>query len=602
MRLKGFKIENFRNLKLAEARELPNFIVICGGNGSVKSALLEALMTAKEAMGSYYNFRVDSSYVAAKAEKARIMLHIEMSDKDKQFAEKEFGQECPNEKKLIIEISKNGNVQHIQSDGSIARLFRTYSSDSDGPGFFDFITAHRTMPKSELKTWNTDLISDEKTKQTLANTNNKFQNTKQYLTSLKMQDLQNIQASMREGEAKKSDSLKEIRDIFDDFFSPMKFKDVHIDKSPFKFEIETAQGEIDIDDLSSGEKEIFNIFVRFHQLNPESSIILFDEADAHLHPDLERRYLESLKEITKENQLVLTTHSPEMMVAAGSENLFTVLKQYSEDQGNQFVKVTEDSHRHEILSELMGSRGLVSFNQRIVFIEGDEASADRGIYEKFYPPSEYNISFIPAGNSSTVRKISGQVNELLTSSTGFQQYFSIVDGDMQRSEEDPTNGNRLFKLPVYHVENFLIDESIILEATKKMLSDSCPFDNSNQVQQKLKELLFVDTHLKPFTRAVLESKVAKTAQQAYDAVYQNIDVSELDIRNHEFHKTEGEAKEILQQAVKDATWKKRCRGRALLKAYCSELNINYIHFRNLLISQLNEPPMGLQNIFDEIID
>ena len=54
-------------------------------------------------------------------------------------------------------------------------------------------------------------------------------------------------------------------------------------------------GEIDIDDLSSGEKEIFNIFVRFHQLNPHESVILFDEADAHLHPDLERRYLQELK-------------------------------------------------------------------------------------------------------------------------------------------------------------------------------------------------------------------------------------------------------------------------------------------------------------------
>jgi hypothetical protein len=34
----------------------------------------------------------------------------------------------------------------------------------------------------------------------------------------------------------------------------------------------------------------------------------------------------------------------------------------------------------------MGSRGIVSFNQRIVFIEGEDSSADREIYEAAYPP------------------------------------------------------------------------------------------------------------------------------------------------------------------------------------------------------------------------
>ena len=105
----------------------------------------------------------------------------------------------------------------------------------------------------------------------------------------------------------------------------MKFVDVHLDTSPFAFIISTPRGEIDIDDLSSGEKEILNNYIRFHQLKPKDAVILFDEADAHLHPDLERRYLQVLKEVGKGNQLWITTHSPEMMIASGSDALYTVL-------------------------------------------------------------------------------------------------------------------------------------------------------------------------------------------------------------------------------------------------------------------------------------
>ncbi|NVM31673.1 MAG: ATP-binding protein [Candidatus Helarchaeota archaeon] len=74
------------------------------------------------------------------------------------------------------------------------------------------------------------------------------------------------------------------------------------------------------------EKEIFNTIVRFHQLKPQNAVILIDEADAHLHPDLQRRYLRLLRYLGKGNQIILTTHSPEMMMEAGPDSLYTLLK------------------------------------------------------------------------------------------------------------------------------------------------------------------------------------------------------------------------------------------------------------------------------------
>jgi hypothetical protein len=95
------------------------------------------------------------------------------------------------------------------------------------------------------------------------------------------------------------------------------------------------------------------------------------------------------------------------------------LKQPPSGGGNQFVRVTHREEMHRALSEVMGSRGLVSFNQRIVFIEGETASADRFVYEKLYPPAVHNVSFVPVGNSATVRSIASRVNELLTATIDF---------------------------------------------------------------------------------------------------------------------------------------------------------------------------------------
>jgi len=381
MRILKFRIENFRNLNLVECSEVPDFMVICGGNGCGKSALLEALMTAKEYAGSYGNFRFDPMVVSANAEKAIITLLLKFSEKEREFVREKFSIECPETDEIIVEISKGASGRVIKRSKSTFRLCSYYSRSLNSPGFFDYINAYRRMKKLRLQTWDSSFLSDQHTKETLAINVDKFQNTKRYLAALKMRDLQNIQIASRSGTEITDNSLEEISKFFDNFFKPMKFEDVDITTSPFKFSISTPMGEIDIDDLSSGEKEILNIFIRFHQLKPQEAVILFDEADAHLHPDLERRYLDLLKELTQGNQLILTTHSPEMMISAGTESLYTILKYPPKEGSNQLERVTHSEDLHNALSELMGSRGIVSFNQKIIFIEGEEASADQAIYE-----------------------------------------------------------------------------------------------------------------------------------------------------------------------------------------------------------------------------
>lgn len=602
MRITYFKIENFRNIRFAECRNVPDFMVICGGNGSGKTALLEALMTAKEHAGGYGQFKFDPRAVSSLSEKSTIQIELSFNEQEREFHNNEYGSECPNFDTIIVEILKGGRGRVTKRSNPTAKLLGYYGRSLGSPGFFDYFNAYRQVPKVDLSSWTANSLSEQVTKQTLARETNKFELTKRYLADLKMQDLQEIQTILHQGkELESQDSLHEIRMFFNDFFSPMKFNDVYINQAPFGFTIDTPMGEIDIDDLSSGEKEIFNTYIRFHQLKPFGSVILLDEADAHLHPDLERRYLEFLRTFSENNQLIITTHSPEMMIAAGSNSLYTIIKQQPTPGTNQLARVTKSEQLHNTLSELMGSRGLVSFNQRIIFIEGTESSADRYIYEALYPPSQFNISFVPAGNSSTVRGVAEKVNSLLEESSQFQFYYSIIDGDIDRPGKYQVSSEKLFQLPVYHVENFLLVPDVLFEATSEMLGNKCPYINPNDLVGALKNLILEDGHLMPYTKALLDSEIARRARQAYDVFYQG-DLGSFPHSSVEFADILPRAKRDLAASISDDTWMSKCKGRALLKSFCAANGLNYIHFRNLLTSKLDSPPDGLAQIMQKIFE
>lgn len=605
MRIDSFRIECFRNIRLAHCDSLPDFIVICGGNGCGKSALLQALMTAKEHAAPYGGFRADPRSVSADAEKATISLQIRFTEVERDWYKTRYKRDCPEFDTITIEIEHGGRARATKRSDYTKNLLSWYSREyGDSPGFFDYIDAHRFHAKKDLSTWNTSALNDTRIKQSLgAPGQSKFDFTKEYLASLVFKDLQRIQTLQRDDPAasiEHLDSLRPIREFFDEFFAPMEFVDVHIDSSPFQFIIRTPRGDIDIDDMSAGEKEVLNAYIRFHQLQPKDAVILFDEADAHLHPDLERRYLDVLRQVGTGNQVWLTTHSPEMMIAAGSDALFTVLKHSDDAEVGQFVRVSSNEQLHTALSDLMGSRGLVSFNQRIVFIEGVESSADRLIYERLYPPGEYNISFVPAGDSSTVRSVADKVNTLLAANVGFQNYYSIIDGDIARTVDAPATG-RLFRLPVYHVENFLLDETLLFDTLTEILADKRPYASPEELGRDLKELLFEDTHLNAFAKALLDARIASLAKLAYDAIYQNSGFA-ADGTRPDFATARSDARSVLEAAVREGDWSDKCKARDLLRAFCGKHGVKYEHFRNLLIGRLPAPPQRLHDIMQAILE
>jgi len=99
----------------------------------------------------------------------------------------------------------------------------------------------------------------------------------------------------------------------------------------------TLNGEyITIEQLSSGEKQLYGRVVFLKMLNPKNSIILIDEPDLALHPKWQSEIMEIYRNIGENNQFIITTHSPFIISQTNYKNLIFLTKEDSKIVTKQF--------------------------------------------------------------------------------------------------------------------------------------------------------------------------------------------------------------------------------------------------------------------------
>lgn len=84
--------------------------------------------------------------------------------------------------------------------------------------------------------------------------------------------------------------------------------------------------EFDINSLSSGEKQLFLRIFALKMLKIDNSIILIDEPEISLHPRWQQLIVKVYEKIGKNNQLIITTHSPQIISSVKAENIIILNK------------------------------------------------------------------------------------------------------------------------------------------------------------------------------------------------------------------------------------------------------------------------------------
>ena len=169
-------------------------------------------------------------------------------------------------------------------------------------------------------------------------------------------ELANEQESIPMGEIRKA-VFREINEIFEILDLDIKISGISKNAKSIPIFTNSAGDKFDINELSSGEKQLFLRTLAIKMLNPENSIILIDEPELSLHPKWQQRIVDVYRKIGKNNQIIIATHSPHILGSVKKENIMLLDK---DNEGKIVIKTGDELYdsygqpTERILEDIMG--------------------------------------------------------------------------------------------------------------------------------------------------------------------------------------------------------------------------------------------------------
>ena len=330
MKIKKIEIKNNKILKdisidFEKDGKIIDTIVVAGSNGSGKTTFLESIW-------NYF---------------------LEISEYRKDILEK-------------IDITFNDDFEKLKDSNIISHLkYVNYDEKNDIKTYKETISSFKVLPKliyipteinfSEVKTETTNFHKEYSFFNMVDF--NMIKDIPSYIVSRIMHILnQNENLTMLEARKKVTE---EINSIFNILELDVKLKGISKDSKNMPI-FENSQGEeFDINELSSGEKQLFLRTLSIKMLEPEDSIILIDEPELSLHPKWQQQIIKVYQSIGKNNQIIVATHSPHILGSVHSENIIIL----SKNEENKIVPITGEElyssygqTSDRILEDIMGMK------------------------------------------------------------------------------------------------------------------------------------------------------------------------------------------------------------------------------------------------------
>jgi predicted ATP-dependent endonuclease of OLD family len=246
-----------------------------------------------------------------------------------------------------------------------------------------------------------------------------------------------------------------------------------------------------------------------HILNAKNAdILVVDEPEIYLHPDLQHKLLELLKDVN--SKVVLATHSVEIINTVDTPEVLLI------DKNNKSAKRISDLEELQKVSNLMGSGQNIQLTRlargkRILFVEGKDIK----LITKLAKAS--NCDDIFANGEITVIPIEGftQHDRIIHTNWGFTQILGeelkiavLLDRDYRSDEEIQNVMTKLTRevtfahiLSKKEIENYFFIPFAIGKAVENKLKDrgtvealaEIPGFDINKILENLTDKLKIDT-------------------------------------------------------------------------------------------------------------
>ncbi|MBE3108898.1 MAG: ATP-binding protein [Acidobacteria bacterium] len=599
MRIESIKAKDALPVKRFEVERLSDVIVLAGANGVGKTRLMQAIVSAFQQPNPSNPVQLCIQATSP----------AERTDWGKATLDTSDQLDCDLLAKSLHKSRQrtrwHGSVIHFESDRTIQRI-APYSFS------WDIVD-----PWEESIGWNL----------TFAGLKARFQDTLHSIfrkvQSRRDKIARRAEELMRSGANTMTldfpDPTLPFKEAFSQLVAPKKLLDADPKSQNLLYELDGQQ--FDINTLSSGEREVVNVVFDFILRNPADCIVLFDEPELHLHPELSYKLLQTLRTVGTRNQFVFCTHSPDIITASLDQSVIFISPPRS-DNGNQAVCVKEEDQTNQALRLLGQSIGIVALGKRIVLIEGSNASLDKQVYGQILRALHPGLVLVPCGGKDTIRSFSHLVSTVLDRTIWGVDFFMLCDHDAAVAEGGaigkPGFQQRLRLLPRYHLENYFLDPNLLAACFASMVPEDSWLGSPEAVERRLQELA---TETLPYAVGLIVANEVRRGVGSIDIMPSGLvgqgleDLSALFSRRVEEERTRTQANlepdvvtrrvaqvyQDLLRAVstKDPEWKVRLPGRPIFNRFAAAADIDPGRLKLLYLSEAKKQDFA---VFTDILE
>jgi AAA domain, putative AbiEii toxin, Type IV TA system len=675
MRLDSLSITNLRAIRHAEITDLADVVVVAGPNGCGKSLTLDAIRLLKSMYGGYQydewrhwfgEYQIDlanpgslrrllrdsatpltitASIVLSETERTYIasnattllerMVWREVLGRDpeatmarsiavstEQRAHGEYVKATVENRRCELEHDLQSNwcelayilnpdsQTHLQPCMIAEVVFQTY--DPQHIGVIDYHSSSRTYAREGLGGINLDVSSYEGQRRdsSLYNWQRKYQNVKTELASTYIRE---VFAKQANADIPSTDLNETLKDLFQTFFPDKSYDGPRpTAEGKLEFPVTLSSGEMhDIDDLSSGEKEILYGYLRLRNSAPQDSVILLDEPELHLNPGL----LQGLVDFyhrhlgrALNNQLWLVTHSDALLrQAVGNQNYSTFhlrVAGATKPSENQALRITASDDLERAIIDLVGDLATYKPNAKVVILEGDpNTEFDVHMVSQLFPDFAQRVNLVSGGGKHRVSDLYATLSDMAGDAGLTERFYAIVDRDSPaHARPEATDVHQWDR---YHIENYLLEPKFIAGAMRAV-SSTAAVPTEDEIKEQLRTAaatlvsrLVLDQLQEDANRRLIAAIAVRAspdtpspAEDLIPSIEGSLDrfkaIAREFIDTDVLAKAANEAQRTLEESLTTDEWLAAFPGRLLLSTFVNAhmSGVNYEAFRNLVLDQM----------------
>ena len=253
--------------------------------------------------------------------------------------------------------------------------------------------------------------------------------------------------------------------------------------------------------LSDGEKQVFSILADLIELEDAHKLIIADEPELNLHPELAERLWTLIENEFTDKTFIYATHSINFAIRENTECVYVL----SNDSSNIAEFTGFDSlPRAEVTAFLGGLPGILSAN-RVIVTEGHEKSFDAIFYRWLL--GDNKIEIYPGGGCTDVVSIvckSGLWDKISTRIS----LSGVIDSDFRDTDYLSSIGTAVVHiLPFHEAESYLCLPDILCAIANRIGSQDKPLVTEDVATQII-EMLKRDTLSIAARRVFAKAKIA----------------------------------------------------------------------------------------------